>query len=670
MATPVLSIEVVDGFVRLRLDCPATEPVTPVQQEFRRRLDAPTLASLCTLGQSLLRSAGQPDFEARARASGEILYRALVPERLHAPLRNLSGPLLLSTGIRGILWELLYDGEDFWGLRYALGRRLVSYRSFPPPAAHAPRERPRALVVGSDPRGDLPFVDVEVAAVCEMLADTCDVTCVAGPLATPASVTRLFSTGFDLIHYCGHASGASLSLADGQPLDASAIESALRGRAVVFLNACSSAASGIDDTASSVAHGFLFGGALAVVGTQSEVIDVHARKVAETFYRRVLTGTPAGQALAEARMGCRVESEGRSNAWLSFTLYGDPSQALPVVVPRRAEARAPVPRPRRLAARWLALLGGLALVIAWLAYRYVAPPLPIVVGLMEVRGRGAPVSDWLRELTRDELNTVLSKFPPIRVVARQKIEFVQRRRRLTELEAAETLGLMKMLSATVEADETHVILELEIVDMASGDLVGTARVEGGPQRLMDLEHELALRAVRLLGVLPTDQEVRAALADRGNDTLRVYRLFKDTLGEPQPSTPADGQPPPGSSGLPWTAVAYAADVDEIAIRDLLARYADALSTRNLDALAAVQDTVSDAQRAALRSYFDALEALDVQVRDVDVLVDGDEAIATFTREDRVRDRRTHRSMRLEVRVAGTLRRTATGWKIVGLREPP
>src|SRR5262249_60596324 len=98
------------------------------------------------------------------------------------------------------------------------------------------------------------------------------------PLATFDAVAGHLSDGMDLVHVCGHvvaaADGMGLLLADERVLTAPVLERLLAGNPVVVVNGCASArgdAAALDDAweerFSSVAHGFLFGGAMAVIGT-------------------------------------------------------------------------------------------------------------------------------------------------------------------------------------------------------------------------------------------------------------------------------------------------------------------------------------------------------------------------------------------------------------------
>src|SRR6185503_17202645 len=206
-------------------------------------------------------------------------------------------------------------------------------------------------------------------------------------------------------------------------------------------------------------------------------------------------------------------------------------------------------------------------------------------------------------------------------------------------------------------------LDLEVVDIASGLLEGSERVQGPPQRLMELQLELALRALARLGVKPTPEELKAIAASRDNETLDAYRMLTDTLGEPTPPRGDEPAPPPaapsgpapGTGWLDWDASAYAQQEDqEGLIRALLARYGAALEAKSIDQLAALQVEMRDSQRASLARYFASAGDLHVRISNIDVLVEGDEAVATFTREDVFDDARSGRRMRLEVRISGIL----------------
>jgi len=211
----------------------------------------------------------------------------------------------------------------------------------------------------------------------------------------------------------------------------------------------------------------------------------------------------------------------------------------------------------------------------------------------------------------------------------------------------------------------------------------TARVQGPETKLLDLETELALRVLTALGVHPTAEELREIVADRQDATVEAYRLLAETLGggdksrnAAPPATTPPAMPPstpgPGSSFLVLGSRAYAqaADKEEVAIRELLRKYALALESKQPDALAVLQVEMDDAQRSSLSKYFAIATNLKVDVHDVDPLVEGTDAVVTFTREDSFTDAPSGRAMHLKVQISGRLVKRDGEWKIQRFGDKP
>jgi len=317
----------------------------------------------------------------------------------------------------------------------------------------------------------------------------------------------------------------------------------------------------------------------------------------------------------------------------------------------------------------LAVGFGYKAVRRWLHAVSAAPPL--VVGVMEVHARGGAVPEWMPEVTRDGLNTVLSKFPAVRVYSRQKIDFLREKRHVSEIEAAEILGMTKMIAATLSVADNNATLEVQVVDIASGLLVASERARGPVDGLIELQNQVAVKALKALGINPSDDEVRTILANRTNETLESYKLLNDTLGKgAETATPAPRHGPPGHSSLGWRAVAFAQEpsAEEKAIHGLLDQYRIALERKDIDALGKIQ-TVTEEQRNALVRYFENAKGLAVRISDVDILIEADEALATFTREDVFTEVRTGRQIHLEIRISGVLSREDAGWKVRTWRKP-
>ncbi len=298
---------------------------------------------------------------------------------------------------------------------------------------------------------------------------------------------------------------------------------------------------------------------------------------------------------------------------------------------------------------------------------------PVVVGVMTIAARG-DVPDWVREVTRDGLNTILSKVTGLRVYSRQKIDFIRERQGLSELEVAEKLGIAKMISGALGKEGGTLTLELQVVDIASGLLDASARVSGEQSQLIELQNELAANVLRSLDIDLSPHERTLLFAQRTNDTLDGYRMLADTLGgaakkdDGPPRTPETSQGPPERSLLSWPAVAWAepTDPDEEAIRAVILEWAAALQAKDLNRIAAVTLDVSDTQRAALTRYFENVDRLSISISDVDVLVAGEKALVTFTRRDSFVDKRSGRDLQLEVRLSSELVYTNGRWKLCGV----
>lgn len=676
-ALSTLSVDVTDGGLRFRLDQAHERTREPLQAELHQRIEPSTLEALEASAAEVLRRGERPQFTDAARVRGGILYRTLVPDALRKPLRTLRGAVLVSSTLHGLPWELFHDGEEFWGLRYALGRRLVTDRPVPVvPTFQLPR-RPRALVIGADPRGDLAFVAVEVEHICTALSESADVVALAGPLATLEAVSTHLARGFDLVHFAGHVVAvpggeSALLLGDGRPLGASVIERMLAGRPVVVVNGCASADTQLavarvsERRLSGVVHGFLFGGAVAAVGTLANVGDRHAAVLAAGFYRHLRSSGTLGEALRQARLECRASDDGDvSPAWLAFALYGSPALSLneePAPIQPIAGSRRQL-RPSRRTVLTGALLGMGATAIMVTARRFgYTPHRRLAIGVMAVEVRTGDVPEWMRTFTRHSLNTALREVHGIAIFSQEKIDFLCESRRLCGIAGAEALGMSKMITLSMSRSGDTVALDADVVDVARNGLLDlSAHVQGPSGSLIELQNRLVFQLLRDFGHDVTPSERERILSDRTNDMLDGYRMLMQTLG------PAHTDPVPGTrlpmlpGGGSWVATAFADEGDTGAIRDVLRRYEHALTSKSVDEVAALQAAMTNEQRAALQGYFDNAKDLSVHFSDAEVLIAGTQALATYTREDVFIDARTGHPMRLKVRLSSRLVRIDDRW---------
>ena len=79
--------------------------------------------------------------------------------------------------------------------------------------------------------------------------------------------------------------------------------------------------------------------------------------------------------------------------------------------------------------------------------------------------------------------------------------------------------------------------------------------------------------------------------------------------------------------------------------------------------------LSEGQRTALSRYFANTGGLKVNISDVDLVIEGGEAVATFSRQDVFRDLPSGQEARLEVRISCLLARSPDGWHIRTVEKP-
>src|SRR6185369_22970 len=204
-----------------------------------------------------------------------------------------------------------------------------------------------------------------------------------------------------------------------------------------------------------------------------------------------------------------------------------------------------------------------------------------------------------------------------------------------------------------------------------GILDASKMQKGDLDELIDVQNRLAGDLLAALHVSLSDDERTQLFAGRTNETLDGYRRLADTFGDatggaapaPRPSKPKR------SSWLSWPRTAWAADADpEPAIRAVLEAYRAALEAEDVTAVAAVHVELPPEQRDGFTRYFASADGLTVALSDLDVLLDGDEALVTFTRRDVFQDHASGKEMKLEVRLSSVVVNQDGKWLMRGVKR--
>jgi TolB-like protein len=321
-----------------------------------------------------------------------------------------------------------------------------------------------------------------------------------------------------------------------------------------------------------------------------------------------------------------------------------------------------------------AALGAVAAAVA-LSIRRVRPdadPRPIALGVLRFRAAGVAEPDlWIRDAVRDALNTQLADLAGVRVYSREFLDFLMTRQGLSEVEAATRLGIEKILAGvvTVVGDDVHV--DTQVVDIASGVIEGSFTRDGRRDDVLGLENEVVFGVVQKLGLrLTADDEGRLA-ARRATDVGALRRLMGVEGGKAALAPPPGVPRPPSPDGSRWIGPgnAWAADADP-AERDIVAfleRYRRATEAGDVRALATMYATFTEAQRAALASYYAGVRDLRVAIDNVVIAVVGGEAVVSYSRTDDFVDVLTGRPMHVALRVTKTVARKDGAWVLTAGR---
>ena len=291
------------------------------------------------------------------------------------------------------------------------------------------------------------------------------------------------------------------------------------------------------------------------------------------------------------------------------------------------------------------------------------PTWPMAVGIMEIKaGHGVPV--WMCDMMHKGLNAFLGKFDRLNVVSRVMIDWLREKTGRDSLELAHELKIARMISGELDRSNGKLVLQVFIVDTAGG-YERTCEANGSEDQFVAIQNDVGVQILAALKLPVTKAEVDRVLAARTSVDLDVNKRFADAFGQGEAAPTREV--PPGARWLSWPAEAYAqSPAEETAVKLLLERYRAALEAKSVDRLTGIYMGLSSTTREALDRYFQNATDLKVQFSNISVLFQGDEALATFTRNDQFKDVQTGQDVTLEVRVSTVVAKEDGEWKIKSL----
>ena len=295
------------------------------------------------------------ELKKNARILYDLLFSREVKEQLSNlgsvyPVRKISSNHTgLSNGVNlflslderliGILWELVYDGNDFFCLKFNVGRSVRTQRFPTPPRYRSISTKPRMLIL-ANPTGDLRSAYQEGLYIKNRLTKRGKISLDFKAQDIDSNYVRKNLRDYDIIHFAGHCeysiknpNESGWVLSDGW---ISAREFIALGENaslpnIIFANACQSARISNDliDTRAQgniygLAQAFLFAGARHYLGSFWRVEDNYGGEFAEEFYDQIANGYSIGVAVRLARLKLFNHYGITAIAWAGYVLYGDP----------------------------------------------------------------------------------------------------------------------------------------------------------------------------------------------------------------------------------------------------------------------------------------------------------------------------------------------------------
>lgn len=287
-----------------------------------------------------------PDIQLRLAESGQLFRDDLFSNTIKERLANDTTEALVLTlddQLVHIPWELLHDGKQFLGQRFAMGR-LVRTRQQVISRPLRDYTPPLRMLVLADPCGDLRAAydeGIRIRDLAEHQPQHVQVTFRSSGVQTNFLKAKLRQ--YDLIHFAGHADFSDHDprengwrLGNGRLTADDVLRMAGTGSmpGLVFANACQSARSGprparpeVQTHFFDIANAFLVSGVKHYLGTFWEIPDEQSQHFAHSFYKTLLSGGSVGAAVLAARrhiMACFGE---QNIVWAGYLLYGDPTTA-------------------------------------------------------------------------------------------------------------------------------------------------------------------------------------------------------------------------------------------------------------------------------------------------------------------------------------------------------
>jgi TolB-like protein/DNA-binding winged helix-turn-helix (wHTH) protein len=210
-----------------------------------------------------------------------------------------------------------------------------------------------------------------------------------------------------------------------------------------------------------------------------------------------------------ARRGYQLDAPAAlSNLGNPAAVIDPPTPQAPAATSAAANVSPPHSRPR-VGMVWVAVAAALVLVLAaWWGWRTLRPgpvgQLSLAVLPFELAGSNAETA-WFAEIVGEDITFNLARIPGARVVSRVSTQAYPARG--VDLRRVGTdLDVRYVVAGSVERDGDRVTLRMQLIDVATGALRWSERLDSTLTALHDAEREVANRVANALHVKLVDEE--------------------------------------------------------------------------------------------------------------------------------------------------------------------
>jgi CHAT domain-containing protein len=283
-----------------------------------------------------------PDLLGELKSLGETFFDQFFPEEISRELKFTNEKYLhlnLDLGLKDIPWEMLYDGNQFLGDKFCIGKTVKGSTG----NLKIEESKKIKMLIIADPTEDLEWAQREGEELFKILSEKVSQNILELQFLSGSQITKLkllsHIKGKNIIHYAGHLFFSDEPMENGWLLSGNKV---LKAREIVnsgfaanlvFSNSCQSSKSIDSNVNSSImnyfAGSFLSSGINSFIGTNWEVSDNEKTlDFTKRFYLNIFKGKSLGESLFQSREFARRNYESWDITWANYTLHGSPINIL------------------------------------------------------------------------------------------------------------------------------------------------------------------------------------------------------------------------------------------------------------------------------------------------------------------------------------------------------